>query len=219
MSAFKIPKQSIGYGISDVNRFLNSVFDTAGLASLRSSIPARHFLAFVGSSSGFARASFRPPIQQEILTTQSFTLGSKNSRCQRRESITAAKLKFRFSSSLLLSSLGPDTRIAPKVLCAIYSLFRLLSQSSLLCSSTQSTRRFANLCRRRESNPHALRHTILSRARLPIPPLRQIKKNKACAAFCDKSLKQTAFVLRGGLEPPTPGSSDQCSNQLSYLSN
>ena len=29
------------------------------------------------------------------------------------------------------------------------------------------------LCRRRESNSHPLRDTILSRARLPIPPLRQ----------------------------------------------
>jgi hypothetical protein len=28
------------------------------------------------------------------------------------------------------------------------------------------------LCRRRESNPHSFRNTILSRARLPIPPLR-----------------------------------------------
>ena len=29
------------------------------------------------------------------------------------------------------------------------------------------------LCRRRELNPHLLRDTILSRARLPIPPLRR----------------------------------------------
>ena len=28
-------------------------------------------------------------------------------------------------------------------------------------------------CRRRESNPHTRGYTILSRARLPIPPLRQ----------------------------------------------
>ena len=29
-------------------------------------------------------------------------------------------------------------------------------------------------CRERESNSHVLRHTILSRARLPIPPSRQV---------------------------------------------
>jgi hypothetical protein len=34
-------------------------------------------------------------------------------------------------------------------------------------------------CRRRESNPHSFRNTILSRARLPIPSLRQI-----CEALC-----------------------------------
>ncbi len=31
------------------------------------------------------------------------------------------------------------------------------------------------LCRRRDLNPHPLRDTILSRARIPIPPLRQYK--------------------------------------------
>ncbi len=33
-------------------------------------------------------------------------------------------------------------------------------------------------CRRRESNPHTLRYTILSRARLPIPPLRLFRLEK-----------------------------------------
>ncbi len=35
--------------------------------------------------------------------------------------------------------------------------------------------RFFNLCPRWESNPHPLRDTILSRARIPVPPLGQTK--------------------------------------------
>ena len=31
-------------------------------------------------------------------------------------------------------------------------------------------------------------------------------------------MQSSVFVLRGRFELPTPGSSDQCSNQLSYLS-
>ena len=39
------------------------------------------------------------------------------------------------------------------------------------------------LCRERESNPHELLRTILSRVRLPIPPSRHFKKHTAYFLF------------------------------------
>ena len=63
------------------------------------------------------------------------------------------------------------------------------------------------------------------------PPLRPVAGGKLRQAYgsnCPKQYNTKApmlphedsvlYVLGGGFEPPTPGSSDQCSNQLSYPS-
>ncbi len=42
----------------------------------------------------------------------------------------------------------------------------------------QLSKYYANLCRGGESNPHGLLHTILSRARLPVPPPRHVQLYK-----------------------------------------
>lgn len=44
--------------------------------------------------------------------------------------------------------------------------------------------RFFNECERRDSNPHALRHGILSPARLPIPPLSRIDHARRRSTSC-----------------------------------
>lgn len=50
---------------------------------------------------------------------------------------------------------------------------RIIIVIKSLNASTRRLFRFFNIwCRRRDSNPQPLRHTILSRARIPIPPLR-----------------------------------------------
>ena len=45
-----------------------------------------------------------------------------------------------------------------------------INKNRLLILLTGKTRRLFLLCGRRDSNPHAVRHQILSLARLPIPP-------------------------------------------------
>ena len=45
-----------------------------------------------------------------------------------------------------------------------------INKNRLFILLTGKTRRLFLLCGRRDSNPHAVRHQILSLARLPIPP-------------------------------------------------
>ena len=106
------------------------------------------------------------------------------------------------------------SRFTSKILCGSYpdslslnatcSVFRFLTKAKQFAFSSSTYVKHSikrcnvlHMCRRRESNPHPLRDTILSRARLPIPPLRHVycfiivlnyvrkinKRGLGCASF------------------------------------
>lgn len=54
---------------------------------------------------------------------------------------------------------------------------------------------FIYVCRRWDLNPHTRRYTILSRTRLPIPPLRQRRYDSILAIFCKKKSHNGIFLL------------------------
>ena len=52
-------------------------------------------------------------------------------------------------------------------------------------------------CERRELNPHALRHWILSPARLPIPPLSREPESKQIRLSAERCFKNGTSIIRG----------------------